>query len=237
MSSRDLSPGAAALLRAGRGAFRPDEADRERILRSLPLALGEISGSIDTSHRVVAKPGLAGRFTLKTWLLGGVSVIALGTGALALRYARPAVQADSVVAIAPAAQEASSDAVAASAHALDTPLRTSMPGAAHLNAGAARGSVDSLPEEVRLLSRAEKQLNAGLAVDALRTLTEHERRFPNGGLAEERLAARVHALCALGRTREARADIAKLSRAYPKSPHLESARRFCATDPASSSHF
>jgi outer membrane protein assembly factor BamD (BamD/ComL family) len=92
------------------------------------------------------------------------------------------------------------------------------------------GAPDSLPEEVRLLSKAEQQLSAGRADDALRTLGEHERRFPGGVLAEERLAARVQALCALGRVTEARADLARLARAYPQSPHLDRARKFCGVD-------
>ncbi len=37
----DLSPEAAALLRAHRGAFRPQAADRERVFQSLTRALGE----------------------------------------------------------------------------------------------------------------------------------------------------------------------------------------------------
>ena len=86
---------------------------------------------------------------------------------------------------------------------------------------------DSLPEEVRLLSRAEQQLSAGHADEALRTLGEHERRYPSGALAEERLAARVQSLCALGRVAEAKAALTKLARAYPQSPHLDRARKFC----------
>lgn len=92
------------------------------------------------------------------------------------------------------------------------------------------GAPDSLPEEVRLLSKAEQQLSAGRADDALRTLSEHGRRFPGGVLAEERLAARVQALCTLGRIAEARADLARLSRGYPQSPHLDRARKFCGID-------
>jgi outer membrane protein assembly factor BamD (BamD/ComL family) len=92
------------------------------------------------------------------------------------------------------------------------------------------GAPDSLPEEVRLLSKAEQQLSAGRADDALRTLGEHERRFPGGVLAEERLAARVQALCALGRLAEARADLARLAHAYPQSAHLDRARKFCGID-------
>jgi hypothetical protein len=71
---------------------------------------------------------------------------------------------------------------------------------------------------------------AGRAGDALATLGEHERRFPGGALAEERLAARVQALCALRRVNEARADLARLARTYPGSAHFDRARRFCGLD-------
>jgi outer membrane protein assembly factor BamD (BamD/ComL family) len=81
-----------------------------------------------------------------------------------------------------------------------------------------------------LLSRAEQQMNDGLAADALKTLAEHERRFPTGSLAEERLAARVQALCMLGRTADAKSDLMRLTRAYPRSPQLERARRVCGFD-------
>ena len=92
------------------------------------------------------------------------------------------------------------------------------------------GSSDSLPEEVHLLSRAEQQLNLGHAEEALTTLGEHERRFPHGALAEERMAARVQSLCALGRVAEARSDLMRFARAYPRSAHLEHARAFCGID-------
>ena len=59
-----------------------------------------------------------------------------------------------------------------------------------------------------------------------RLLNEHERRFGNGLLAEERIAARIQALCALGRTTEADAQLARLS---PKSLHGEPARQACSS--------
>jgi outer membrane protein assembly factor BamD (BamD/ComL family) len=96
-----------------------------------------------------------------------------------------------------------------------------------MRSSAARSPSDSLPEEVRLLSKAEHQLSAGRADEALATLGEHERRFAGGALAEERLAARVQSLCALGRLSEAKADLAKLARSYPASVHFDRARRFC----------
>lgn len=44
------------------------------------------------------------------------------------------------------------------------------------------------------------------------------------------MAARVQWLCALGRLPAARADLAKFARAYPRSPYVDRAQRFCATD-------
>jgi hypothetical protein len=91
-------------------------------------------------------------------------------------------------------------------------------------------SSDPLGEEVRLVARAEQQLNDGHPNDALRTLGEHARRFPSGTLAEQRMVTRIMSLCALGRTAEAKTELTKLARAYPGSAHLDSARRLCGID-------
>jgi hypothetical protein len=76
-----------------------------------------------------------------------------------------------------------------------------------------------LAEEVALLSRAQAAIRNGKPTVALDVLNEHERKFGNGLLSEERIAARVRALCALGRTSEADAQLARLS---PKSLHGQS---------------
>ncbi len=68
----------------------------------------------------------------------------------------------------------------------------------------------------------------GPTEDALTTLAEHERRFPRGALSEERLAARIHALCGLGRDAEAQRDLMTLSLDHPQSQLLEGARQSCA---------
>jgi hypothetical protein len=72
---------------------------------------------------------------------------------------------------------------------------------------------------VAILSQAERALSAGQYQVALRSLDEHRRKFPNGALAQERIAARVQALCGLGRTSDAQAELARLARLSPKSPH------------------
>jgi hypothetical protein len=84
---------------------------------------------------------------------------------------------------------------------------------------------DSLAEEVDTLSRAERELYGGRPESALVLLNEHERKFRNGTLAEERTAARIQALCLLGREAEASALYKKLS---PSSLHGKSTRRACA---------
>lgn len=82
-----------------------------------------------------------------------------------------------------------------------------------------------------LLSRASAELHAARPAAALEALDEHERKFPKGVLRQERAAARVKALCALGRLEEARAELARLTRAAPGSPHAARAAEACASTP------
>jgi hypothetical protein len=88
-----------------------------------------------------------------------------------------------------------------------------------------RRPADRLAEEVAILSRAETELHAGRYAGALRVLEEHQRKFPRGTLSQERTAARIRALCGLGRTSEANAALARLS---PGSLHEGPAREACA---------
>ena len=88
-------------------------------------------------------------------------------------------------------------------------------------------SRDGLAEEVVLLSRAQTELRAGRPANALLALNEHQRKFPRGTLAEERTAARIQALCALGRTDEANAQLKQLASISPNSAHQERARQAC----------
>jgi hypothetical protein len=75
-----------------------------------------------------------------------------------------------------------------------------------------------LTQELDLLGTAQRELAAGRAEQALAWLGKHERRFPSGALRGERLAARVFALCALGRTEEATRATREFERAAPGSP-------------------
>ena len=232
----DLRPDARALIRAGKTAFRPQAEDRERVLQSLTRTLAE-GATLGALRRTEPPAGAAGPFPLASWVVGGLGALAVAAGVLVAthpwtttssRVGVPVSSALSTVEPVPAATIPSVNADDLPVRArVESPSILPRPGAP---TSAARSPSDSLPEEVRLMSKAEQQLSAGHPAEALTTLGEHERRFPSGALAEERLAARVQSLCALGRVYEARTDLAKLARAYPGSPHFDRARRFCGID-------
>ena len=85
----------------------------------------------------------------------------------------------------------------------------------------------SVGAELSLLRDAHAALQSGDAARAVVLLDEHARRFPAGALGEERDAARIFALCALGRAGEARAAGDRFLAAYPRSPHGARVRSSC----------
>ena len=92
----------------------------------------------------------------------------------------------------------------------------------------AEHGVPSLVEEVRLLQEAQRSLKGGQPGAALTVLAEHERRFPKGQLALERSAVRIAALCALGRTAEAKQRGAAVLARHGGSAIAEQVRATCA---------
>jgi hypothetical protein len=107
------------------------------------------------------------------------------------------------------------------------PAETAGPGPRGNPRVAARPGADTLSSEVALLGQATLDLNQGQPAEALATFEEHERRFPAGALAEERMAGEAEALCALGRTREAKLEASRLTAGYPGSSHLKHVRTAC----------
>jgi hypothetical protein len=92
-------------------------------------------------------------------------------------------------------------------------------------------SDDSLAREIALLRAARAALEAGRADEALSMVRRHAQLWPTGVLVEERLATQVLALCALGRTAEARATAQQLAALAPSSPHLARVGASCAGGP------
>jgi hypothetical protein len=232
----ELSPKAAAFVRAGRTTFRPDASDRERVLQSLTRTLGEDALLDGAPGAELAKRAAKARLPLWGKVIGGLGALAV-CAALVAPHLWPRTPASAPApltsSIPPAAQP--EPLPIAPAESEPMPVQPATPSASDAPRPSARSSLarspsDSLAEEVRLVSKAEQQLYAGRVDEALKTLGEHERRFPNGALTELRMAARVQSLCTLGRIAEARADLTKLARAYPQSPQLDRTRRFCAID-------
>jgi hypothetical protein len=85
----------------------------------------------------------------------------------------------------------------------------------------------SLDAEIALVRDARAALRGGDAARALALLDEHTRRFSRGALAEDCDAERIYALCALGRSGEARSLASRFLTSHPASPHGASVRASC----------
>lgn len=225
-----LGPEARALLEAGRASLRPTTADRERIASALRSRLGDAALPPDAPapSPVAAPPAAAGSIGWQA-ISAVVAGLAL-TGAVAVvafRSPDPTPAPPAVV----AAPTPPASAVAPAREVLPTgpeptpALDLAPPVETQASAPSPRRPTDRLAEEVAILSRAEAELHADRYQGALRVLEEHERKFPRGKLTQERVAARIRALCGLGRTAEANAALARLS---PSSLHEGRAREACA---------
>lgn len=91
---------------------------------------------------------------------------------------------------------------------------------------------ETLADEMRYLEAAQRALRDGNGARALAWLDEHKSRFPNGVLAEERLAARVLALCRVGRSADARREAEAFVRIAPHSPLLVQVIESCVSEVA-----
>lgn len=89
----------------------------------------------------------------------------------------------------------------------------------------------SIGEETALLREAQRSLKQGDGARALAVLDDLAARHPAGVLREERLAARVFALCAAGQTDAARAAGQRFLAEMPASVQAERVRASCASSP------
>ena len=223
-----LTGEAERLVRAGRAALKPTNADRDRVLEALLPQLGGNMGAAGiegpSTGPVAAASGTIAKVTAAV-----VAVCVAGAGTfVALRTeappARPAATAPVTLDAMP---QGPVDQVRESAPLVEPRARPSD----EKRATAAPRSADSLAEEVAMLSQASAELHAGRPAAALNALDEHRRRFPRGALAQERTSARIQALCALGRMNDAQGELARLARMSPSSLHLARARKACGSGP------
>jgi hypothetical protein len=237
----DLSLDGKALVLAGRQADRPSAADRVRVLAALQARLGDAAllstGLAQAPSGVGAAAGSGvSRSPFVKWGWVGSTVLAAGALWLVPRvlpHDEKAVPAPSASAVSVPSVTSSQPEMAVVSSAAEVPAS---PSALVDAAGSSRSAEtqrvvprarDGLAEEVALLSRAETELRAGRPAKALLALGEHQRKFPRGALAEERTAARIQALCALGRNEEANAQLRQLQHISPNSAHEQRARQAC----------
>jgi len=231
-----LSPELRELVLATKSASLPTAADRVRGLDGLRILLGETAVAGAASVVGVAR-GSSPAFRYSK--VAGLGVVGLSVlGGLWLFAARHHGEPSNATGLVSSAVTESSESIALGESRAALPSRGASAPDTHDVAidanratervevvpAAAHRTRDKLAAEVELLSRAETALHNGKPGAALQVLNEHARKFSNGLLKEERIAARVQALCALGYRSEADAQMALLS---PKSLHGDRVRAAC----------
>jgi hypothetical protein len=88
-------------------------------------------------------------------------------------------------------------------------------------------TADPLVAEAAALRQAQQAMSAGQSERALSLVAEQDQQFAGGVLGQERAAARIFALCNLGRVAEARQQAQAFERRWPRSPLISRVRRAC----------
>ena len=156
---------------------------------------------------VYARTLQGGRWAAVAW---AVLLVGAAGGAAAASYllARPQI-VSGVVLLVPSTPGAASG----------LPVDKPVVGAPSRSAG------EGAAEELRLLERVRVAIGQENYAAALSLIFEHEQRFKNGQLVEEREALRVSALSGLGRREEARRAAATFEARFPLSPLLSTVSR------------
>lgn len=246
-----LGPEARSILNEGRDGDDPSPADRARVRKNLSrmIAAGGAASAASLGKTAAAATSA---HTLSTALvlkvLGGALVAgALGGGAWVLT-AKPAPPAPSAVVQDMPAPTSSPSIVESPSPAPPAPTSeaSAEPSAAPASAPAPRpvgsaraparpaegaGGGDTLEEETRRLREAHASMQSGDAAKALQILEEESATHAGGQLREERAAARVLALCKVGKVDEARAAAAAFLRDNPRSPLADRVRGGCPAAP------
>jgi hypothetical protein len=223
-----VSPESQAFLDQVRDAEDPSPEVEERVLLALnaavaagALSTGAGAGSASKVAKLLASSGASG------WKLGALGLCVLA-GTSALVWPHEEVQRPRPVPVVHAPASVEPDAapapVVAPLHtALEPPKARVVPARA---SAATSARSPSLRDELSLLSRVQAALQRGEGSEALRLLDEHH--TSDRQLYAERAAARVFALCAAGKSEEARGAAAAFARAHPDSLQTSAVARSCA---------
>jgi hypothetical protein len=247
----ELSFEAKALIRRVGTADGPSQADRARVRRRIVAGLAGAGATLGSGTIASGAPaGAAGiaavtKVTVSSvalWLVAGAAVGTAVSAPAVFSAVRRAEQTPAPVSVAavgnaPSAPEGALEAprratpVALVPEAPASPAKRVMPVSVAPPRAVASVGATSLAEETRLLHAAQHELARKNTSAALALLDEHASKFPGGALAEERTAARVLALCDLGRSAEARLAADAFVRKSPQSPLVPRLRGSCASEP------
>jgi hypothetical protein len=240
---KQLSPTARRLFELARGQDEPDDVARNRVARALSARIAAGVGLTMTSAALAKSAVGLGAIAAKSTLVVGVAGALVAASYLGWRTVRPA---DSPVASShqppliarpllalhqedqPSAQPPPSVAGKESARLPihRKPARPSVQPESSARPSAEAAS-DRLRAETEALRLAQQALRDKTPEQTLRLLDEQDVRFHDGQLRQERSAARILALCQLGRVEEARAQALGFERAWPHSALLGRVRSAC----------
>jgi hypothetical protein len=243
---KDPSERARLVLERYKAATTPPAADKARLLevvqqRSLRGDLPRFH--IQTSTPVVPQPSLLQQIWGSALGKVGLAVTLTGLSALGVQQNHGGRAIATVHSSSPAVTAAPhADLTAVPSAAIDiatTPLQGSAPPVASamphpkadkaLDSAASAGSAEpTIDDEIKLMNGAQAALRSGDPKRALQLLAEHARRFPNGRLASARAVSHMIALCALGRSDDARLEAERFLAKNPNSAFAERARNVCS---------
>jgi hypothetical protein len=240
----ELSEYSRALLSAAQAGDEPTDGDRVRVQRALSASIAAgttlaAPAAAAATGGTSAVAGGVGVAKIAAWMgVGLIAGLVSGGAVIAVQELREPSRSAAPPAAAPRPAHVVAIAAAPAAPAPDdepvptveAPRATPAP-SARIAARATTPVVGSIAAETALLEAARTALGRGDARAALDDLNEHEKRFPEGTLTEERLASKVFALCALGRKAEASDAAAALLRRAPSSPLRARVLDSCAAPP------
>lgn len=219
----ELDRSARNVIAAGREGVAPNEFVAERIRHAVKRTLRGSAPPMRSRSRWVPILTAAGVAALGGALYATELVRRSGEPAPA---AAPAAPAPRAAQLSPPASppKPTSDAVVPPAPA---PTSAKIPTGERADSPRPSRS-QKLAAEIEHLARVNAAVNAGDGARALALLAEYDREFRPGMLGEERAAASVLALCAAGRTADARGAAKRFATKWPRSPLSDRVAGSCA---------
>ncbi|HEY3497689.1 MAG TPA: hypothetical protein VGK73_23485 [Polyangiaceae bacterium] len=222
------------LTRAGRTPTSEDKLRVERLL-SKSLGLAALSATAGAAGSAGAKPAAAA-LPLK-WTLGLALPVLAAAGAASYFHVRTPHDSSEIDRRAPVVAPAptlpaprppeQAPRRALEAAPVPAPERAEPPSTRRAVPGEKPKKNETLDAELDLLHEAQAKWRSRDANAALALLAEHRKRFPQSELRLEREALRVLALCAAGRTAEAKEVAGRAFKNAPRSPLRASVEESC----------